>query len=79
MLSVANKPNMLSVIMLSAVMLNFVMLSVVMLSVIMLSVVKLNVVARFLRLKNCKNVVPITAFYEMAKKTIGLTDFTDFN
>jgi hypothetical protein len=63
----------------AVVMLNFVMPSVVLLSVIMLSVVKLNVVARFLWLKNCKNAVPITAFYEMAKKAIGLTDFTGFN
>ncbi len=63
MLSVANKPNMLSVIMLSVVILNFVMLSVV-----LLSVVKLSVVARFLRLKNCKNVVPITALMKWPKR-----------
>ncbi len=44
MLSIANKPIMLSV-MLSVVMLSVVMLRVVMLSVVMLSVVVLNVVA----------------------------------
>jgi hypothetical protein len=45
MLSVANKPVMLSVFMLNVVMLSVVMLSVVVLSVVMLSVVVLNVVA----------------------------------
>ncbi len=43
MLNVANKANMLSVVMLNVVMLNVVMLSVIMLNVIMLNVVMLNV------------------------------------
>ncbi len=44
MLSVTNKPFLLSVIMLSVVMLSVVMLCVIMLSVIMLSVVMLSVI-----------------------------------
>ncbi len=44
MLSVANKPNILSVIVLSVFMLSVIMLSVIMLSVIMLSVIMLSVV-----------------------------------
>jgi hypothetical protein len=45
MLSVANKPIMLSVVMMNDIILNVVMLSVVMLNVVMLCVVMLNVVA----------------------------------
>ncbi len=44
MLSVVNKPSMVSVIMLNVVMLNVVMLSVIMLNAIMLCVVILSVV-----------------------------------
>jgi hypothetical protein len=44
MLSVANKPFILSVVMLNVVILSVVMLNVIMLSVVMLSVVILNVV-----------------------------------
>jgi len=44
MLSVANKPNMLSVVMLNVVMLNVIMLNVVMLNVVMLNAVMLNAV-----------------------------------
>ncbi len=44
LLSVANKPIMLSAVMLNAVMLNFVMLNFVMLNVVMLSFVMLIVV-----------------------------------
>ncbi len=44
MLSVSNKPFMLSVVMLNVVILNVVMLNVVMLNVVMLNVVILNVV-----------------------------------
>jgi hypothetical protein len=43
MLSVINKPFMLSVIMLSVIMLSAIMLSVIMLSVVMLSVIMLSV------------------------------------
>jgi hypothetical protein len=46
MLSVANKPIMLSVVILSVIMLNVVMLNVIMLNVIMLNVVILIVVAQ---------------------------------
>jgi len=44
MLSVTNKPFMLSVIMLSVIMLSVIMLSVIMLSVIVLSVIMLSVI-----------------------------------
>ncbi len=46
MLSVANKPVMLSVIILNVVVLSVVMLSVIMLNVVVLSAVMLNVVAQ---------------------------------
>ncbi len=50
MLSVTNKPFLLSVIMLNVVMLNVIMLNVVMLSVVMLNVVAPH---RCLRILNC--------------------------
>jgi hypothetical protein len=69
MLSVANKPFMVSVIMLSVITLSVIMLSVIMLSVIMLSVITLSVIMLSViilnvvaPLKNYQNLV-ISIFY----------------